>query len=244
MARGLSPRVRGNQDQPLRGPVGYRSIPACTGEPVRSAVKWSCNRVYPRVYGGTEGKTVPEIMRQGLSPRVRGNQAGVGSKSPLHGSIPACTGEPCYPQTRPWCRQVYPRVYGGTAVWACKYTGIHGLSPRVRGNLLSAGGNWLNVGSIPACTGEPKACSCRPVGGWVYPRVYGGTDVLEVCRIRLAGLSPRVRGNPRRNSARDWLLWSIPACTGEPHLLISTRCLYAVYPRVYGGTRVIFASAL
>ena len=50
-----------------------------------------------------------------------------------------------------------------------------GLSPRVRGNRTWIGDCDANVGSIPACAGEPPAGrSERPSKG-VYPRVCGGT---------------------------------------------------------------------
>ena len=51
--------------------------------------------------------------------------------------------------------RVYPRVCGGTSVFAVGLAGGQGLSPRVRGNL---GGMALLSGglrSIPACAGEP-----------------------------------------------------------------------------------------
>ena len=44
-------------------------------------------------------------------------------------------------------------------------------------------------------------------GGTVNP--YG----VEAC---MRGLSPRVRGNLMQGTADDTLLWSIPACAGEP----------------------------
>ena len=81
-----------------------------------------CDRVYPRVCGGT-------CHRPGLSPRVRGNRsvvpdmgsipacAGEPPTTPIRRSIPACAGEPgsipaCAGEPR--CREVYPRVCGGT----------------------------------------------------------------------------------------------------------------------------------
>ena len=70
--------------------------------------------VYPRVCGGTRGVEIAEGNREGLSPRVRGNQiVGIAARRALR-SIPACAGEPSCALTRyhpPW---VYPRVCGGT----------------------------------------------------------------------------------------------------------------------------------
>ena len=76
-----------------------------------------------------------------------------------------------------------------------------------------------DVGSIPACTGEPISRRRGKRCGRVYPRVYGGTRYGADGPGGHRGLSPRVRGNRRppppaaRRNAAAW-----------------------VYPRVYGGT--------
>ncbi len=134
-ATGLSPRVRGNRHRPSDGGVRRRSIPACTGEPVRGM--WSCPlaQVYPRVYGGTANTAVCDLLHLGLSPRVRGNRVPVASVPVDRRSIPACTGEPAgalFFLALPW---VYPRVYGGTLLDDAAILDRTGLSPRVRGNL-------------------------------------------------------------------------------------------------------------
>ena len=71
--RGLSPRVRGSQEQHGQARPSPGSIPACAGEPGRD---WSCNRdrtVYPRVCGGAELMHLKREDDGGLSPRVRGS---------------------------------------------------------------------------------------------------------------------------------------------------------------------------
>ena len=111
LARGLSPRGRGNladhegffqrrrsipawAGEPEPGPVGIGSIPAWAGEPV---------------YGCSAGP-----LRVGLSPRGRGNPRYRGSLREVD--------------------RVYPRVGGGTRVpWFVAGRGT-GLSPRGRGN--------------------------------------------------------------------------------------------------------------
>ena len=134
ISRGLSPRVRGNLRGFARGHWFLGSIPACAGEPPFIHSFNHSSRVYPRVCGGTMGAETAEHIRQGLSPRVRGNPIlamcvliGMGlsprvrgnltpcyRKVVVDGSIPACAGEPA---SRAWeepdCR-VYPRVCGGT----------------------------------------------------------------------------------------------------------------------------------
>ena len=91
----------------------------------------------------------------GLSPRVR--------ESLGHGSIPACAGEPGLPTgSIPACAPfrrggswVYPRVCGGTPATATLASALSGLSPRVRGNPGFVCQRLSEVGSIPACAGEP-----------------------------------------------------------------------------------------
>ena len=50
--------------------------------------------VYPRVCGGTRNAWLDGLKHSGLSPRVRGNLAGVAQQIAVQGSIPACAGEP------------------------------------------------------------------------------------------------------------------------------------------------------
>ena len=50
---------------------------------------------------------------------------------------------------------VYPRVCGGTLEERLAELETHGLSPRVRGNLVVIKTSMRNQGSIPACAGEP-----------------------------------------------------------------------------------------
>ena len=71
----------------------------------------------------------------------------------------------------------------------------------------------------------------------VYPRVCGGTPAALHPVADVAGLSPRVRGNPRpTNRPTNWRR-SIPACAGEPVQGNRRGVESGVYPRVCGGTR-------
>ena len=51
----------------------------------------------------------------------------------------------------------------------------NGLSPRVRGNHDVPAHRVFDLGSIPACAGEPAGARLGAGGQWVYPRVCGGT---------------------------------------------------------------------
>ena len=195
---GLSPRVRGNPVTVMSAIDRFRSIPACAGEPTsRSRIIWVA-WVYPRVCGGTYRRRMRRACQMGLSPRVRGNRRGIRSPSPRSRSIPACAGEPTWPSARwhPWW--VYPRVCGGTQDSSITGTPVRGLSPRVRGNRDAQSLGRGCLGSIPACAGEPIDRPWRPPRKRVYPRVCGGTFVVFFADNGPIGLSPRVRGNRRR----------------------------------------------
>ena len=192
--QGLSPRVRGNHLRRRDVHPQWRSIPACTGEPLPPKSETCMNKVYPRVYGetgsichfgriieglsphvrGTFRLAVITLLEQGLSPRVRGNLR----TGPHHArnarSIPACTGEP-----RP---AMPPRPTG--RVYPC------------------TGESWLANWSGQTCR--------------VYPRVYGGTEPEQEPACHAVGLSPRVRGNLRCVGRWAKTSRSIPACTREP----------------------------
>ena len=214
--RGLSPRVRGNHYTTNAAAGLTGSIPACTGEPPTSVGLRPSLTVYPRVYGGTLGRSLGRLGSLGLSPRVRGNPEHRPRRSHLSRSIPACTGEPGGKWVWKVWDTVYPRVYGGTARHPRLKLPLCGLSPRVRGNLSNQGSDAVGFRSIPACTGEPKSFSSWLAGNKVYPRVYGGTSPRGPKRASNAGLSPRVRGNHDVESEHRFHVRSIPACTGEP----------------------------
>ena len=237
---GLSPRVRGNLPRGARRPAQGGSIPACAGEPGTAAPRGGDDRVYPRVCGGTRCLQGRPGRVRGLSPRVRGNRELPPHPSDHPRSIPACAGEPW--SARAACARptVYPRVCGGTQSPALDWRRLPGLSPRVRGNLGRDRADVGDLGSIPACAGEPRGGTSATRWRRVYPRVCGGTVLGVDARRVYTGLSPRVRGNRRPRVERGRATGSIPACAGEPTSR-QTICTWArVYPRVCGGTRVGF----
>ena len=175
LVNGLSPRVRGNPLRRLDDGEDERSIPACAGEPMPSDTVYSRTTVYPRVCGGTKGKSMMSALGRGLSPRVRGNHGPSAIRQLGERSIPACAGEPTQASRRRRRRTVYPRVCGGTSIAKGVKGLVEGLSPRVRGNLVKLPLFTLYPGSIPACAGEPLYLLPPPGHPVVYPRVCGGT---------------------------------------------------------------------
>ena len=240
MFQGLSPRVRGNRAGAKAVGDDLGSIPACAGEPTIPTDRFLLPKVYPRVCGGTKGQLVMDISGKGLSPRVRGNRPASPIPRRRCGSIPACAGEP-RPRNPPApSGRVYPRVCGGTPRIMPALPSRHGLSPRVRGNLLQPALHPVPVRSIPACAGEPPSVRQAGRESPVYPRVCGGTHRPPGTGRGCPGLSPRVRGNRGRSRtatpAPSGGSGSIPACAGEPHRAVFLALVPGVYPRVCGGT--------
>ena len=233
---GLSPRVRGNHGERPRHAVAARSIPACAGEPPVQELRTVLHRVYPRVCGGTRRSKSTYSRLEGLSPRVRGNRTRAPFRRLRAGSIPACAGEPGARAGGRSPSRVYPRVCGGTSNASYHCPHIDGLSPRVRGNRGIVATSTILIGSIPACAGEPVAISLVEAQGKVYPRVCGGTRSPVPTAPWRDGLSPRVRGNPRKGAPLIARGGSIPACAGEPPPRAAPRTACTVYPRVCGGT--------
>ena len=200
---GLSPRVRGNRA--MLGICGLfsGSIPACAGEPRLAGSLLQFLEVYPRVCGGTMGFLKVKRWADGLSPRVRGNLDNDPATLPAYRSIPACAGEPTGGRFNRGDTTVYPRVCGGTLLGHGRDGHGKGLSPRVRGNPVSAYLQADAMRSIPACAGEPGAYSWPWDRSAVYPRVCGGTVGGAAAVCLEAGLSPRVRGNRLPGAARS-----------------------------------------
>ena len=186
--------------------------------------------------GGTSRRPGPTASRPGLSPRVRGNRRRPPARPGRPRSIPACAGEPGSRGGGAGLSWVYPRVCGGTVLPSELLCAHQGLSPRVRGNLVSFDAADAVGGSIPACAGEPHRTLPALVGAPVYPRVCGGTLRLSGIAATGAGLSPRVRGNHWLVCSGGWNVGSIPACAGEPRPAPGCRTTSEVYPRVCGGT--------
>ena len=234
---GLSPHVRGNLTALRLLETHNRSIPACTGKPFQTGDLATWSKVYPRMYGETQGAPAEQPARAGLSPHVRGNRLTMRILPACKGSIPACTGKPdtAVPPASP--AAVYPRMYGETTNRVLPFRYGDGLSPHVRGNPTALRAAHPQAGSIPACTGKPDANQQIPDGGRVYPRMYGETTEEPGDGGDVGGLSPHVRGNRRSEGLRDLRRGSIPACTGKPSRNPSCRTPLRVYPRMYGETR-------
>ena len=152
---GLSPRERGNPW--LNGPMTWRagSIPARAGEPVLPRPDQPTWTVYPRASGGTTIDSARIKGEEGLSPRERGNRAGVALDAVAGRSIPARAGEPLFGRPVALAHRVYPRASGGTLRRVLWKRARMGLSPRERGNRSRGSRSHASTRSIPARAGEP-----------------------------------------------------------------------------------------
>ena len=152
------------------------------------------------------------------------------------GSIPARAGEPACRRGRCGFAGVYPRACGGTRRSLPVLLFPKGLSPRVRGNRRDTLRPSRSSRSIPARAGEPISAAAGIVVPTVYPRACGGTLPARDDKNIELGLSPRVRGNLRRNHRIRPVVRSIPARAGEPARWLSPPRPLGVYPRACGGT--------
>ena len=91
---GLSPRGRGNRKRGRVETRDRRSIPAWAGQPNYTQTVPRGQRVYPRVGGATELRSIRPNELFGLSPRGRGNLEGPHQGFRGEGSIPAWAGQP------------------------------------------------------------------------------------------------------------------------------------------------------
>ena len=118
LAKGLSPRLRGNPEEASATPETPGSIPApageppafmprspsitvyprACGEPLSPISKSVSEKVYPRACGGTISIGGNDVSDHGLSPRLRGNPMLSAIKAARCGSIPAPAGEPAIRQ--------------------------------------------------------------------------------------------------------------------------------------------------
>ena len=228
--------MRGNQSSAPHGEDEERSIPAYAGEPPAADSSLPTSGVYPRVCGGTITRLLIGEYSVGLSPRMRGNPPHEAVEGLNFRSIPAYAGEPWSGMSMPYLSRVYPRVCGGTINWTPVWSGLGGLSPRMRGNPLGAASLCGTSRSIPAYAGEPRPQAPDPDGRPVYPRVCGGTILSQWVRSSSGGLSPRMRGNPLGPLVALVGAGSIPAYAGEPGMAANLHGPVGVYPRVCGGT--------
>ena len=181
-------------------------IPADAGEPGGALPTCSARRAYPRGCGGAGALDGRARVEQGLSPRMRGSRMGRARSTLTRAGWVTSSAPP----------RAYPRGCGGATPDRHVLVRDRGLSPRMRGSPQIHAARAGLVGPIPADAGEPPAPRRARRGSWAYPRGCGGAAVLPCWRLTDTGLSPRMRGSPRRVIRRSGTTGPIPADAGEP----------------------------
>ena len=194
--RGLSPRMRGHRNGNRVALDSAGSIPADAGAPKTTSGSGLAPTVYPRGCGGTTEQADAPVLRQGLSPRMRGHPCTECPAANPQRSIPADAGAPTTRSRRTLEIGVYPRGCGGTPVSSQGPAPDTGLSPRMRGHPGPRAPSARRARSIPADAGAPDPARGPRGAMEVYPRGCGGTDGEARCSYGRLGLSPRMRGHP------------------------------------------------
>ena len=173
--RGLSPRVRGNQQQIVDPRLERGSIPTRGGKPLFRHMETIHAGVYPHACGETAMRSGHVFQGPGLSPRVRGTCGKGPADQPGEGLSPRVRGKPCGASASSSLSRVYPHACGETARSARARRLVRGLSPRVRGNRGLASAGWTDLGSIPTRAGKPVMSSAPARKFRVYPHACGET---------------------------------------------------------------------
>ena len=105
----------------------------------------------------------------------------------------------------------------------------------MRGSLVSQRHDRRELGSIPACAGEPSLHPARRLWAGVDPRVCGGAHRSGCILPPEKGRSSRVRGSRLLRGRGSLVKRSIPACAGEPYGRRYLQWANRVDPRVCGG---------
>src|SRR5690625_3616390 len=112
-----------------------------------------------------------------------------------------------------------------------------GLSPCVWGHQKGRGIYIRISGSIPMCMGPPPQKNTVMIKKWVYPHVYGATDMPAAPSLTNLGLSPCVWGHLAQSAEDLGIKGSIPMCMGPPKQNRYAANPSRVYPHVYGATQ-------
>ncbi len=112
------------------------------------------------------------------------------------------------------------------------------LSPRMWGIPGGMSGQFQPFRSIPTHVGKPPNQNVFLHLFWVYPHACGETRIRQRIKKCSQGLSPRMWGNPRENSARGCQSEVYPHACGEtctePHRAVTYRGLS---PRMWGNPK-------
>ncbi len=213
---GLPPRVRGNHGQRGQPPKVCGPTPARAGQPGRSRRSTPSTTAYPRACGATGASPRRPRRDDGLPPRVRGNRVRRLALRVDVGPTPARAGQPLERRGCVRVRGAYPRACGATGIVEFAMEPFSGLPPRVRGNLAHDRPDALLPRPTPARAGQPRSRPRAASPPRAYPRACGATGSAHGRRWLVAGLPPRVRGNPHPGGRAVLGGGPTPARAGQP----------------------------
>ena len=130
---GPSPRIRGEYRQPHLRLCPPRTIPANTGRIESTAPGCTGTGDHPREYGENVTGWVVHSLRDGPSPRIRGESYAVTRSSICGGTIPANTGRMHGVERWIPLHRDHPREYGENEAVGVRAAQVEGPSPRIRG---------------------------------------------------------------------------------------------------------------
>ena len=147
---------------------------------------------------------------------------------PAHaGSTPAGAGS----ARRPWD---HPRACGEHVYLAGLMRQLEGSSPRMRGAHDVVRYDGLLAGIIPAHAGSTLEAPQALPASWDHPRACGEHLWLPWSSSPRLGSSPRMRGAPMYDVARERLNGIIPAHAGSTASLLTRTTTYRDHPRACG----------
>src|SRR5690554_134853 len=212
---GLSPRMRGTGQQTVAADIDDRFIPADAGNGVLRPERIRIEAVYPR---GCEERDVQPALHclvSGLSPRMRGTETIFNNGVNNGRFIPADAGNGFLSFKHQAGFTVYPRGCGERIPYQLLDAWARGLSPRMRGTVISMGNSPNERRFIPADAGNGPTRIPASILLPVYPRGCGEREPARQAGGCLRGLSPRMRGTALISLPVLFLLRFIPADAGN-----------------------------
>ena len=202
------------------------------------------DRDHPREYGENLLDHDSHFSHRGSSPRIRGECAFDGCADAHAGIIPANTGRITLSSAATTCGRDHPREYGENVVATQTLRDRGGSSPRIRGECVKSKTSYTRARIIPANTGRIVDMTKTPPHGWDHPREYGENLSWTRACARVAGSSPRIRGE--LTTLKNWFQSTgiIPANTGRMRAPVGRRTLLRDHPREYGENKPSHQAAL
>jgi len=231
---GSSPHARGTHSISDFCHPSSRFIPACAGNTAHGLALYCFTAVHPRMRG-EHCRLIRGIgYGCGSSPHARGTLTYTTHYVLSGWFIPACAGNTSMLWIFSVFMSVHPRMRGEHRSSRPKIAVSCGSSPHARGTRVKQRGYSLLMRFIPACAGNTRTRSSRPMCNTVHPRMRGEHVARCVVLAPRHGSSPHARGTLARQAARAAYRRFIPACAGNTFFALLFFAAAAVHPRMRG----------